>query len=308
MTARPSSHTPPSRAAIFAGKGALYLVAAVFVGFCLLPIYVMITTALKNQHDVFAAPPVFLFEPTLVSIKSALFGGNSVVPYLVNSAIISGTSTVFATLLGAMAAYGLARFTFRGREDLGFWILSTRMAPPVAFVVPIFILARNAGLIDTRTVLIIVYTSMNLSFVTWVLLGFFRDIPAELEEAALIERLQPVADLSACRIALGAAGSCFHGHPLCDLRLERVPVRADLDQPGRRDNPGLPRGVLGQHEHRLGRVHGDRVLRRGTDHAVHNRPSAPSRPRAHLRSGQVRRCRVSYSTRFPSSTQTERRR
>lgn len=187
MTARPSSHTPPSRAAIFAGKGALYLVAAVFVGFCLLPIYVMITTALKNQHDVFAAPPAFLFEPTLVSIKSALFGGNSVMPYLVNSAIISGTSTVFATLLGAMAAYGLARFTFRGREDLGFWILSTRMAPPVAFVVPIFILARNAGLIDTRTVLIIVYTSMNLSFVTWVLLGFFRDIPAEFEEAALID-------------------------------------------------------------------------------------------------------------------------
>jgi multiple sugar transport system permease protein len=187
VTARPSTHTPPSRAAIFAGKGALYLVAAVFVGFCLLPIYVMITTALKNQHDVFAAPPAFLFEPTLVSIKSALFGGNSVMPYLVNSAIISGTSTVFATLLGAMAAYGLARFTFRGREDLGFWILSTRMAPPVAFVVPIFILARNAGLIDTRTVLIIVYTSMNLSFVTWVLLGFFRDIPAEFEEAALID-------------------------------------------------------------------------------------------------------------------------
>lgn len=187
MTARPSSHTPPSRAAIFARNGALYLVAAVFVGFCLLPIYVMITTALKSQHDVFAAPPVFLFEPTLGSIKSALFGGNSVVPYLINSAIISATSTVFATLLGAMAAYGLARFTFRGREDLGFWILSTRMAPPVAFVVPIFILARNAGLIDTRTVLIIVYTSMNLSFVTWVLLGFFRDIPAEFEEAALID-------------------------------------------------------------------------------------------------------------------------
>jgi multiple sugar transport system permease protein len=176
-----------SRGAIFAGKGALYLVAAVFVGFCLLPIYVMITTALKNQHDVFAAPPVFLFEPTLVSIKSALFGGNSVAPYLLNSAIISGASTVFATLLGAMAAYGLARFAFRGRQDLGFWILSTRMAPPVAFVVPIFILARNAGLIDTRTVLIIVYTSMNLSFVTWVLLGFFRDIPAEFEEAALID-------------------------------------------------------------------------------------------------------------------------
>src|SRR5476649_1456183 len=82
---------------------------------------------------------------------------------------------------------GLSRFKFTGSASLSFWILSTRMAPPVAFVVPMYILFRNFGLIDTHAALIVVYTSMNLSFVTWVLIGFFKDIPQELEEAALVD-------------------------------------------------------------------------------------------------------------------------
>jgi len=86
-----------------------------------------------------------------------------------------------------MAAFGLSRFRFPGSASLGFWILSTRMAPPVAFLVPMFIIFRNLGLIDTHVALIVVYTSMNLSFVTWVLIGFFKEIPVELEEAALVD-------------------------------------------------------------------------------------------------------------------------
>jgi multiple sugar transport system permease protein len=165
----------------------IYLASAVFVGFCLLPFYIMITTAFKEQGAIFAWPPAFLFTPTLDSIKSAFFGGRSIIPYLINSAVIAGGSTIVATLLGAMAAFGLSRFKFTGSASLSFWILSTRMAPPVAFVVPMYILFRNFGLIDTHAALIIVYTSMNLSFVTWVLIGFFKDIPQELEEAALVD-------------------------------------------------------------------------------------------------------------------------
>jgi multiple sugar transport system permease protein len=165
----------------------IYLVAVTFVGFCLLPFYVMITTALKREGDIFAWPPVFLFEPTLDSIRAAFFGGRSVIPYLVNSAAIAALSTVLATALGSMAAFGLSRFRFRGSASLSFWILSTRMAPPVAFLVPMFIIFRNLGMIDTHLALVVIYTSMNLSFVTWVLIGFFREIPVELEEAALMD-------------------------------------------------------------------------------------------------------------------------
>lgn len=165
----------------------IYLVAVTFVGFCLLPFYVMITTALKREGDIFAWPPVFIFEPTLDSIRAAFFGGRSVIPYLINSAAIAGVSTVLATALGSMAAFGLSRFRFRGSASLSFWILSTRMAPPVAFLVPMFIIFRNLGLIDTHLALVVIYTSMNLSFVTWVLIGFFKEIPVELEEAALMD-------------------------------------------------------------------------------------------------------------------------
>jgi multiple sugar transport system permease protein len=165
----------------------IYLVAVTFVGFCLLPFYVMITTALKREGDIFAWPPVFLFEPTLDSIRAAFFGGRSVIPYLINSAAIAAVSTVLATALGSMAAFGLSRFRFRGSASLSFWILSTRMAPPVAFLVPMFIIFRNLGMIDTHMALVVIYTSMNLSFVTWVLIGFFREIPVELEEAALMD-------------------------------------------------------------------------------------------------------------------------
>jgi multiple sugar transport system permease protein len=177
----------PVRSGTLSRNAITYLVAAIFVGFCLFPFYVMITTALKQESDIFAWPPVFLFTPTLDSVRSAFFGGRSVIPYLINSAVIAAVSTVLATALGSMAAFGLSRFRFPGSASLSFWILSTRMAPPVAFLVPMFIIFRNLGLIDTHLALTIVYTSMNLSFVTWVLIGFFREIPVELEEAALMD-------------------------------------------------------------------------------------------------------------------------
>src|SRR5260221_2660226 len=101
--------------------------------------------------------------------------------------VISAVSTFLAVVLGAMAAYGLARFPFAGNRQLAFWILSTRFAPPVAFVVPIYIMAQRAGLLDSHIALILIYTAMNLSLVVWILRGFFAEIPIEIEEAALVD-------------------------------------------------------------------------------------------------------------------------
>jgi multiple sugar transport system permease protein len=101
--------------------------------------------------------------------------------------LITLASTLLASVLGAMAAYGLARFRFRGDRHLAFWILSTRMAPPVAFIVPIYMMVQRLDLHDSHLALIVLYTGMNLSFVTWVLRGFFKEIPPELEEAALVD-------------------------------------------------------------------------------------------------------------------------
>ena len=166
-----------------------YLVAAIFTGFCLFPLYVIVTTALKTETAIFAWPPVWNFKPTLQSFYNALFvfGGRSAISYLINSVIISAVSTFLAVVLGAMAAYGFARFSFAGERHLAFWILSTRFAPPVAFIVPIYLMVQKAGMLDSHIALILIYTAMNLSLVIWILRGFFSEIPIEIEEAALVD-------------------------------------------------------------------------------------------------------------------------
>jgi multiple sugar transport system permease protein len=166
-----------------------YLIAAIFTGFCLFPFYVIVTTALKTETAIFAWPPVWNFQPTLQSFYNALFvfGGRGAISYLINSIVISAVSTFLAVVLGAMAAYGFARFSFAGKRHLAFWILSTRFAPPVAFIVPIYLMVQKVGLLDSHIALILIYAAMNLSLVIWILRGFFAEIPIEIEEAALVD-------------------------------------------------------------------------------------------------------------------------
>jgi multiple sugar transport system permease protein len=167
----------------------LLFLAAVFVGCCLFPFYIMLTTALKTSAEIAAWPPVWLFEPTFKNIQDAVFvsGGRSALSFAVNSVIVTAVSTAAALLLGSMAAYGLARFRFRGSRDVAFFILSTRFAPAVAFVIPVYVIVQQVGLLDTKLALIIIYTAANIPFVTWILRGFFIEIPKEIEEAALID-------------------------------------------------------------------------------------------------------------------------
>jgi multiple sugar transport system permease protein len=167
----------------------LYLGACLFVGFAMFPLYMMVTTSFKTDQQTFEWPPIWLFRPTLHSYYNALyvFGGRSIGRYLFNSLMCTLASSAFAVFLGSMAAYGLARFRFRGNRDIAFYILSTRFAPPVGFIVPIYLMVQRSGLLDSQIALIIVYTSMNLSVVTWIMRGFFIEIPIEIEEAALVD-------------------------------------------------------------------------------------------------------------------------
>jgi multiple sugar transport system permease protein len=167
----------------------VYLATCAFVGFALFPLYMMITTSIKTDQLAFAWPPVWIFTPSFKSYYNALFvfGGRGVGHYLMNSLFVTISSTALAVFLGAMAAYGLARFRFPGNRNIAFFILSTRFAPPVGFIVPIYLMVQRSGLLDEPIALIIVYTSMNLSLVTWLLRGFFLEIPIEIEEAALVD-------------------------------------------------------------------------------------------------------------------------
>ncbi len=172
----------------------------VYLTFCLAPLLFMVLASLKSDVEIFDPQALFTFTPTLANYQEVLTGstgaaqaqtsymGASTGPRaLLASAIVTIVSTVLAIVFGSAAAYGLARYRFRGSRDLAFFILSTRMAPPIAFVLPMFLVFKALNILDTYFVLIVVYTGMNMSFVVWLLRGFFEEIPVELEESALLD-------------------------------------------------------------------------------------------------------------------------
>ena len=139
---------------------------------------------LKKQRLTFVLPSIF----GTVAICVALANGGSKYFYqLLNSIIIGGGSTILAVGLGTLAAYAFSRFDIAGKDDLLFFILSTRMLPPVVVVIPIYLMYSALGLRDTHFGLILLYTTFNVSFAVWLMKGFIDEIPKEYEDAALVD-------------------------------------------------------------------------------------------------------------------------
>ncbi len=150
----------------------------------LLPVYWLATLSLKREVDQFAVPPIWIrFTPTLAHYRD-IFLERSFATYLLNSTVAAGVSTLLALGIGTAAAYSLARFP---RPGLAFWILSTRMFPPIVSVIPLLLMLRWAKLLNSIVALIIVYTAFNLPFVVWMMRSFFAEIPPDLEEAAMLD-------------------------------------------------------------------------------------------------------------------------
>ena len=185
----------------------------------MLPLLWIVATGFKSSTDSIAYPPKILFEPTVegyvnvFTAQTRLSGelaeeprenlpwyeqlvrakGNTIVGQsryserFFNSVIIGFGSTFFAIVLGTAAAYAFSRFKVPLKDDLLFFILSTRMMPPIAVAIPIFLMFRNLGLNDTHAGMILLYTAINLSLSVWLINGFIDEIPIEYEEAALID-------------------------------------------------------------------------------------------------------------------------
>jgi multiple sugar transport system permease protein len=205
--------------ALSTGRG---LLAAMLCVIYLFPVVWMLATAFKPREEIISVPPKVFFTPTLdgfvalfyqrstmtkmqqtrlqaqadqlswaerVALRSGLkiIGPSQYVGRLKNSLIIAGGSTVLALFLGVLAAYAFSRFPVAGKGDLMFFILSTRMLPPVVVTIPIFLMYRYLGLFDTHLGMILLYTVFNLSLSVWLLNGFIDEIPREYEEAALVD-------------------------------------------------------------------------------------------------------------------------
>ena len=168
-------------------KRVLLTIATVAIfGVILFPPVVLFVTSIKTDIDALSFPPKWIFDPTLKNYVDIL-NTSPLVDYALNSLIVASLNTLLCLIVGSMAAYGLARFKFKGADNLAFWILSIRMMPPVAAIIPIYILMKNLGLLDTPWCLVITYLTFNLPFVVWMMKGFFEEIPREIEESALID-------------------------------------------------------------------------------------------------------------------------
>jgi multiple sugar transport system permease protein len=158
------------------------------------PVVWMFLTSFKTEAEYFSYPPVFI--PAHFSLRNYFNAmalppdGRGGLQGLRDSMIIASATTLVSVVLGALASYSLSRYK-TGGENFSFWILSTRMFPPVAAALPLFLIFKQFKLLDTHMALIIANTIFNLPFVIWLLKGFFDELPAELEEAALIDGCSP---------------------------------------------------------------------------------------------------------------------
>lgn len=149
------------------------------------PVLWMFLTGLKQESQASTDPPTFVFTPTLDQYRAVLardFG-----PYLLNSLTASLLSTLLVVVLGTPAAYALSIAKIPRWRDSLFFFISTRMMPPVAIILPLYLIAQNVGLLDNVTMLSLVYAAMNLPLAVWMIRSFLLELPAEVLEAARVD-------------------------------------------------------------------------------------------------------------------------
>ncbi|MDV6319675.1 carbohydrate ABC transporter permease [Chromohalobacter sp. HP20-39] len=149
------------------------------------PIFWMVVTGFKTEVQAIA-PPTLIFDPTLAGYNAVIERADYL-KFALNSIVISFGSTLLALLVAIPAAYSMAFLPTKRTRGTLLWMLSTKMLPPVGVLMPIYLLSRDLGLLDTRTGLIIIYMLMNLPIVVWMLYTFFKDVPKDILEAGRMD-------------------------------------------------------------------------------------------------------------------------
>ena len=167
---------------------AISTIAAWLVGFLIFfPILWMVLASLKTELEAFATPPSFLFDPWTTENYATVQERSDYLHHALNSIIIAGGSTLIALLIAIPAAWSMAFSPTKRTKDILLWMLSTKMMPPVGVLVPIYLIYKNFGLLDTRLGLIIILCLGNLPIVIWMLFTYFKEIPRDILEAARMD-------------------------------------------------------------------------------------------------------------------------
>jgi len=169
-----------------AWRGAALAAVLAILVVALTPYLWIFLTSFKSRLDALADTPVWLFTPTLEHYPT-VFLDKGYLPLVWNSVLVASSTTLLSLVIGVPAAYVFARHDFAAKEDLFFFFLTTRMAPPISVVVPMFLLFSALGITDRPLAVILAHSTFNLSLVVWMMRGFFADIPREIDEAAMMD-------------------------------------------------------------------------------------------------------------------------
>ena len=166
----------------------LWLAAGLLLAVWAFPVLWGLLTSFKTERDVLAYPPSLVFEPTLDNYREVIFGNSSILPNLWSSVVVSSSATVLTMLFAVPAAYALARLRYPAKRASGFYVLATQMLPPVGLIIPYYLVLQKIGGLDTYSGMTAIYLTFSLPFAIWLMVSYFEDIPAEMEEAALLDR------------------------------------------------------------------------------------------------------------------------
>ncbi|MDR3376639.1 MAG: carbohydrate ABC transporter permease [Ancalomicrobiaceae bacterium] len=188
------------------GRAVLTAAAALIVVWSVAPFLWQVSTAFQEDRLLTAATPSFLPSPPTLEHLANIFGEKQFQLYIVNSTIVAGLTAMFCLVIGAGAAFALARLRMRNRFGILSAILSVSMFPQIAIVAPLYLIASAAGLMNTYTVLIVIYVALGLPLVIWVLFGYFQTIPLEIDEAATMDGAGPLRLLVSVIVPMSLPG------------------------------------------------------------------------------------------------------
>ena len=173
----------------FAGRPIRVIIVVISLILILFPVYWLIANSLRTKTDYLANPPILFGANITIQNYQKVLVENGIYKEFINTFIVAAVSTVIAVVFGSMAAYSTVRgrIAKKIRGFFGLWFMIQKMYPAIATAIPVYLVMRHLRLIDTRFALIIMNTSFNLPLVIWLMMGFFEQIPLELEESAKID-------------------------------------------------------------------------------------------------------------------------
>jgi trehalose/maltose transport system permease protein len=195
----------------YVGRVAFWALIIMILLYTLFPFYWAIATSLKTSAELNQAPPLYWPKSLDFSHYDAVLHNGTFIKALRNSAIVAVLSVVIALVIGSLAAYAIGRFNFRGKQPVLYLILSMTMFPAIAILGSLYDMIRWAGKFNTLQALIFAYTTFTLPFMVWVLANFFRAMPAELEQAAMVDGASPMRAFYQILLPLAMPGMATTG-------------------------------------------------------------------------------------------------